>query len=66
MTISPLRVRIPDACAALGFSRSTFYRRWKARNLPIVKDGGCACIRVCDLEAYNRLSSEESPRKSAR
>lgn len=62
----PLRLRINQVCAELGFSRSTFYRRWKSYGLSIVKDGGCSCVRLCDLETYNRLTSQESPSRPAR
>lgn len=49
--IEPISVRVPQAIAMTGFSRSRLYELIKAGELEIAKDGNCTLILVASLKA---------------
>jgi excisionase family DNA binding protein len=50
--IPRIALRVHEAAAAIGLSRSSTYRFIKEGKLPSKKVGGCTIIRVADLEAF--------------
>ena len=49
--IEPISVRVPEAIAMTGFSRSRLYELIKAGELVIAKGGNCTLIMVDSLKA---------------
>lgn len=47
--ITPISVRVPQAIAMTGFSRSRLYELIKSGELQIAKDGNCTFILVDSL-----------------
>ena len=47
----PISVRVPQAIAMTGFSRSRIYELIKSGELEIAKDGNCTFIPVASLRA---------------
>jgi excisionase family DNA binding protein len=52
LPIPRIALRVHEAAAAMGLSRSSTYRLIKEGKLPSKKVGGCAIISVADLEAF--------------
>lgn len=51
-TIPPLRLDIPEAAQALRISRSVLYKRIRAGDIAVQKDGKRSLITRTELERY--------------
>ena len=51
LAVTPISVRIPQAVALTGFSRSRLYELIKAGEIAVAKDGNCTLILVDSLRA---------------
>jgi hypothetical protein len=51
LSATPISVRVPQAIAMTGFSRSRLYELIKSGELIIAKDGNCTFVLVDSLKA---------------
>lgn len=50
--MKPIALSIPEAAAAIGVGRSTFYKMIASGEIPVIKIGNRTLVRVADLEDW--------------
>ncbi|MGD9714215.1 MAG: helix-turn-helix transcriptional regulator [Thermomicrobiales bacterium] len=50
--MKPIALSIPEAAAAIGVGRSTFYKLVSSCEIPVIKIGNRTLVRVADLEVW--------------
>ncbi|MCC0052552.1 MAG: helix-turn-helix domain-containing protein [Rhodobiaceae bacterium] len=50
--MTPIALSIPEAAAAIGVGRSTFYKLVSAGDIPVIKISNRTLVRVADLETW--------------
>ena len=57
-SFEPIALRVPDAAAAIGISRSLMYELLKDRSIPSLKIGGRRVILREELDAFLSRQAE--------